>query len=144
MNPLEPPPGESPRPRVLIVDDHLTARRLARRIFEKEGYDVLEAADGQQALELALVEPVDLVLLDISMPVLDGFGLAAALHEDERTRDLPLVFVTGETSPLVKARAFDAGAKGYFEKPYDTSELSAFVARLLSDLVPQSMLPADR
>ena len=90
MKPLEPLPGGNLRPpgppRVLVVDDHDTVRRLCTRILRRDGYDVFEAADGQEALELARTKAIDLVLLDISMPVLDGFGLAAALREDERTQ----------------------------------------------------------
>ena len=76
------------------------------------------------------------------MPVLDGFGLAAALRDDERTHRVPFIFVTGETDPLVKVRAFECGAKGFFVKPYDPAALSAFVKRMLAHLVPRSRLSA--
>jgi DNA-binding response OmpR family regulator len=140
MNPLESLTDGNSRPsgppRVLVVDDHPTVRRLCTRILERDGYQVFEAADGQDALELARTKAIDLVLLDISMPVLDGFGVAAALREDKRTSTVPFIFVTAETDPLVKVRAFESGAKGFFEKPYDPSVLSAFVRRMLAHLVP--------
>ena len=146
MEPLQSLPGGNLRPpgqpRVLVVDDHPIVRRLCTRILRRDGYDVFEAADGQEALELARTKAIDLVLLDISMPVLDGFGLAAALREDERTHTVPFIFVTGETDPLVKVRAFESGAKGFFEKPYDPTVLSTFVRRMLGHLVPQSRLSA--
>jgi CheY-like chemotaxis protein len=146
MEPLKPLPGGNLRPpgppRVLVVDDHPTVRRLCARIMQNDGYHVFQAADGQEALELARTEAIDLVLLDISMPVLDGFGLVAALRDDERTHTVPFIFVTGEADPLVKARAFESGAKGYFVKPYDAAALSAFVRRMLAPLVPQSRLSA--
>ena len=146
MEPLKPLPGGNLRPpgppRVLVVDDHPTVRRLGARIMQNDGYRVFEAANGQEALELARTEAIDLVLLDISMPVLDGFGLVAALRDDERTHTVPFIFVTGEADPLVKARAFESGAKGYFVKPYDAAALSAFVRRMLAPLVPQSRLSA--
>ena len=66
-----------------------------------DGYEVLEADNGQDALDLALTANPSVVLLDLSMPVLDGFGLAAALRADERTRELPLVVLTGESGPRV-------------------------------------------
>jgi len=146
MEPLKPLPGGNLRPsgppRVLVVDDHPTVRRFCARILQDDGYHVFEAADGQDALELARASAIDLVLLDISMPVLDGFGLAAALRDDERTHTVPFIFVTAETDPLVKARAFECGAKGYFVKPFDPTALSAFVRKMLAHLAPQSRLSA--
>jgi CheY-like chemotaxis protein len=91
-------------PRVLVVDDDSTLRRLCARILHRDGYHVFEAADGQEGLELALARALDLVVLDISMPVLDGFALATALRNHERTRDIPLVFLTAEKDPLVKGK----------------------------------------
>ena len=144
MKPLEALPGGNLRPpgppRVLVVDDHDTVRQLCMQILLRDGYEVFEATDGQEALELARAKAIDLVLLDISMPVLDGFGLVSALREDERTQSVPFIFVTGETDPLVKVRAFESGAKGYFEKPFDPTVLSAFVRRMLAHLVPQARL----
>jgi CheY-like chemotaxis protein len=127
-------------PRVLVVDDDPAVRRLCTRILKSDGYDVFEAANGQEGLELALVNALDLVLLDISMPVLDGFGLAAALAADERTRDLPLVFVSGEADPLVKARAFETGARGFIEKPYEPGTLRAFVSSMVAQVIPKPTL----
>jgi CheY-like chemotaxis protein len=129
-------------PRVLVVDDDSTLRRLCARILHRDGYHVFEAADGQEGLELALARALDLVVLDISMPVLDGFALATALRNHERTRDIPLVFLTAEKDPLVKARAFEIGAEGFVEKPYDPGALSRLVARMLAHLVPQARLSA--
>ena len=129
------PPGP---PRVLVVDDHFTVRRLCAQILERDGYEVFEAADGQQALDLVRSRAIDLVLLDISMPVLDGFGFVAALRDDERTSTVPFIFVTGETDPLVKMRAFESGAKGFFEKPFEATVLSEFVRRTLANLLPSS------
>ena len=123
-------------PRVLVVDDHATVRRLCAMILERDGFHVFEAADGQQALDLARTKAIDLVLMDISMPVLDGFGLAAALREDERTHAVPFIFVTGETDPLLEARAFETGAKGFVLKPYDPTMLSEFVRQTLAHLLP--------
>ena len=77
------------RPRVLVVDDDPAIRLICSTWLSLDGYEVLEAADGQDALELAFTEAPAVVLLDLSMPVLDGFGVAAALRADERTRDAP-------------------------------------------------------
>ena len=93
--------------------------RSARRILQRDGYHVLEATNGQEGLELALDHVPDVVLLDISMPVLDGFGLAAALREDERTRELPLIFVTAEIGSGGQGKGVRDGAHGFITKPFD-------------------------
>ena len=129
-----------PRPRVLVVDDDAGIRLLCAMHLEREGYDVIEARDGQEGLELAFAETPDLVLLDISMPVLDGFGLAAALRGDERTQQLPLVFLSGETDPHIEEQAYEAGAAAYFAKPFDPSTVGAFVRRVLAQLSPEPSL----
>ncbi|MEX2253930.1 MAG: response regulator [Acidimicrobiia bacterium] len=125
------------RPRVLIVDDDASIRLLCATHLRREGYDVIETVDGQDGLERAFSEAPDLALLDISMPVLDGFGLAAALRGDERTQRLPFVFLSGETDPHIEARALEAGAHGYFAKPFDLSAVGAFVQGVLAQLAPE-------
>ena len=144
------PPRESPsrpnrtsgRPRVLVVDDDYATRVLCSRVLQREGYHVIEAMDGQEGLELALDQVPDVVLLDISMPVLDGFGLAAALRADERTRDLPFIFVTEEADPAIRAKAFETGAHGFITKPFDPRIVSSFIHRLLARAVPNRTLRA--
>ena len=129
------------RPRVLIVDDDSSIRLLCASHLRTEGYDVIEAVDGQDGLERAFAEAPDLVLLDISMPVLDGFGLAAALRGDERTHRIPFAFLSGETDPHVEQRALEAGAHGYFAKPFDLSAVGEFVRGLLDQLSPEPAHP---
>ncbi len=123
-------------PRVLVVDDDEAIRLVCVTTLHHDGCEVLEAANGQEALELALQWEPDLVLLDISMPVLDGFGLAAALRADERTRRVPLVFLTGETDPLTEARAHAAGAAHLFTKPFDPGAVSSFIKNALTPRQP--------
>ena len=105
-----------------------------------DGYQVLEAANGQEGLELALDHVPDVVLLEISMPVLDGFGLAAALQANERTRELPLIFLTAENDPLIKAKAFETGAHGVIAKPFDPSAVTSFIERVVAHVVPRQRL----
>lgn len=119
------------QPRVLVVDDDPGIRLVCRAWLAAGGYEVLEAANGQDALELALQGAADVLVLDISMPVLDGFGLAAALQGDERTRSLPFVFLSGETGPDVAWRCVAAGAAAFFGKPFDPAALEAALARLV-------------
>ena len=121
------------RPKVLIVDDDAAIRELCATTLHSSGCDVLQAANGEDALELAMTAGPDVVLLDISMPVLDGFGVAAALRADDRTRRLPLVFITGEDDPGVTERVYETGAAGFFRKPFDPGAVAAFVRVVLSN-----------
>ena len=89
---------------------------------------------------MALDHVPDVVLLDISMPVLDGFGLAAALRADERTRDLPLIFVTAEADPAIKAKAFETGAHGFITKPFDPTRHQLVHPQVLAHVVPSRKL----
>ena len=118
-------------PRVLVVDDDPAIRLVCSTNLKLDGYQVLEAANGQEGLELALDHVPDVVLLEISMPVLDGFGLAAALQAHERTRELPLIFLTTEDDPLIKAKAFETGAHAVISKPFDPDLLRAAIAQAL-------------
>lgn len=127
----------SSAPRVLVVDDDAAIRLVCKTTLHLDGCEVIEAANGQEALELALEQAPDLVLLDISMPVLDGFGLAAALRENERTRRVPLVFLSGETDPLLKAKVRDAGALHLFTKPFDPGAVSSYIRHALGTLEPE-------
>ena len=117
--------------RVLVVDDDPGVRLVCTTTLELDGFDVIEAANGQEAIALALAHAPDLVLLDISMPVLDGFGVAAALRADTRTNAIPIVFLTGETDPSVRARAWSTGALGVFGKPFNPMSVNAFIGLAL-------------
>jgi two-component system chemotaxis response regulator CheY len=119
------------RRRVLVVDDDPGMRLVCATTLELDGFDVIEAANGQEGLELAFSGEPDLVLLDIRMPVLDGFGLAAALRADVRTRSLPLVFITGETGPQISTRVSQTGAVGLFSKPFDPAAVNALIDQVL-------------
>jgi two-component system, chemotaxis family, chemotaxis protein CheY len=122
--------------RILVVDDDPGIRALCSAVLGAEGYDVTEAADGREGFERAVTDDPDLLLLDIKMPVLDGFELAVALRRDARTRHLPFVFVTGEAEPDVQGHAFSVGALGFFAKPFEPSALTELVRRLLEQLNP--------
>ena len=126
------PPGPT---RVLVADDDPAIRLICATWLSLDGYEVIEAVNGQDALELALTEAPDVVLLDLSMPVLDGFAVAAALRADDRTRELPFVVLTGETGPHVAERVYAIGAAGFFTKPFDPGVVAAFVRGVIAELV---------
>lgn len=119
--------SEPRRQRILVIDDDPGIRALCAAVLESEGYDVLEAGDGREGLARAVSDYPDLVVCDIAMPVLDGFGLAVALRQNEQTKHLPLVFLTGEHEPSAERHAFDVGALGFFLKPFEPNALSLFI-----------------
>jgi CheY-like chemotaxis protein len=89
---------------------------------------VLEAADGERGLEQARSERPDLVVTDVMMPGLDGFQLAEALSSDERTRQIPLIFLSSEAGPANAKRAHEFGVLAYLAKPFDPPALASLVA----------------
>jgi CheY-like chemotaxis protein len=97
--------GDEAMTRVLVIDDEAPIRLLCRVNLEAEGMDVLEAADGPTGLEQAREERPDIVLLDVMMPGLDGWHVAEALLSDERTRDIPIIFLTARAEFRDRARA---------------------------------------
>ena len=130
------------RPRVLIVDDDAALRLVCATVLGLEGYEVFEAANGQEALELARTAAPDVMLLDISMPVLDGFGVAAALRSDQRTRELPFVFLTGELDPQVIRQGGEVGAAGFFTKPFDPVAVAAYIRHIVEVRLATAFEPA--
>jgi CheY-like chemotaxis protein len=120
--------------RVLLVDDEPAMRAVCRLNLEVEGFDVLEAAEGREALAIALRERPDLVLLDVMMPSMDGFDVARHLQEHPATRRIPIVFMTALAATDDRRRGFDAGAVGYVVKPFDPVYLGETVRRTLDRL----------
>jgi two-component system chemotaxis response regulator CheY len=118
--------------RVLIVDDDPATRLMCAINLELEGFIVLEATDGLSALARARSEQPDLVVTDVRMPQLDGFGLAEALRRDRRTRRIPLVFLSGETDATNQARAQRLGALAYLTKPVDPILLASRIVDVLT------------
>jgi len=117
---------------VLIVDDDPATRLLCAINLQLEGLRVLEAADGHDGLARARFENPDLVVTDVMMPGLDGFQLAEALNRHERTRRIPVIFLSGETAAADEARAHELGALAYVTKPFDPCALAALVVGVLA------------
>jgi DNA-binding response OmpR family regulator len=118
--------------RVLVVDDEQSIRLLCRVNLGASGIDVLEADDGETALELARREKPDLVLLDVMMPGLDGWSVARELAEDERTRDIPVVFLTARAEASDRRRGARLGGVGYLVKPFDPVGIGELVEDVLA------------
>jgi DNA-binding response OmpR family regulator len=115
-------------PRALVVDDHADLRALLRILLERAGAEVVEAADGRAALRALYAERPDLVVLDVDMPVLDGWGTLERIRE---VSDVPVLMLTGSGSELDKVRGLRAGADDYVTKPFGRQELLARVEALL-------------
>jgi len=117
--------------RVLLVEDDPLVRLVCSVNLRLAGFEVAEAGDGQRGLEQAQLEPPDLVVSDIRMPGLDGFALAEALRRDERTRAVPIVFLSGETEAAERRRAYAIGASGFVAKPFDPVALVKLLAGVI-------------
>jgi DNA-binding response OmpR family regulator len=116
--------------RVLVIDDEAPIRLLCRVNLEAEGMEVLEAADGPSGLESARSETPDVILLDVMMPGLDGWRVAEELLDDERTEQIPIVFLTARAELRDRARGIDLGGVDYVTKPFNPVELAPLVRDL--------------
>jgi len=117
--------------RVLVIDDEAAIRLLCRVNLEAEGMKVEEAADGRTGLDAARQSRPDVILLDVMMPGLDGWQVAEELVNDDRTRDIPIVFLTARADFRDRERGLEAGGIAYLTKPFNPVEL----ARVIEDLL---------
>ena len=121
---------------ILVVDDDKTNRSLLSIILKKEGYRVIEAEDGQDAIAKGLKTPVDLVLLDIMMPKMDGYKACRRMKEDPGTRDIPVIFLSAKAETRDKIMGLESGGADYVTKPFDKGEV---LARVRSQLRIRSL-----
>ena len=125
------PGAERERPVVLAADDDEDILELVAFRLERSGYTVLQARDGEQALELALAEKPDLAVLDVMMPKLDGFELTRRLRAEEATSRMPIILLTARAQDTDVDRGFESGADDYLRKPFSPQELSTRVQAIL-------------
>jgi DNA-binding response OmpR family regulator len=118
--------------KVLIAEDSSTVRRLVAARLIADGYEVLEAADGEEALTLSRSEHPDLLVLDKVMPKFDGFEVVRALREDPRTQAMPIVMLTERTSEEDVLGGLHLGVEEYMPKPFSPHELSVRIQRVLT------------
>jgi two-component system aerobic respiration control protein ArcA len=119
------------KPSVLVVEDDDTMRAALKRILESDGLDVRSAADGTQLGEALGDVPVDLILLDVGLPWINGLELAKLLKEHDALKEIPLVFISGKTSEFDIKRGFEAGADDYIKKPFEIEKVKKTVRTLL-------------
>ena len=118
--------------RVLVVDDEPDVLLLCRVNLEFEGYEVVEAADGVEALEKVRTQRPDVVLLDVMMPRKDGWQVLAELKEDDQLSDIPVVMLTAKVQEQDKIRGWSAGAAEYITKPFSPLSLSQVLDDVLA------------
>ncbi len=116
---------------VLLVEDTEDNRFMMRRLLEMAVYQVIEATDGQEAVALAESEHPQLILMDLSLPVIDGLAATRAIRKLDGLEQVPIVAVSAHDTSDFQAEALAAGCNGYITKPIDFSQLELLIARLL-------------
>jgi two-component system, cell cycle response regulator DivK len=118
-------------PRILLVEDNEMNRDMLSRRLQRSGYVVLTAQDGEQGHAMAHSEKPDLILMDISLPAMDGWQVTRLLKTDESTRHIPIIVLTAHALVSDRAKAFEAGCDDYDTKPIEFGRLSDKIENLL-------------
>ena len=116
---------------VLLVEDNEVNRYLVRFVLEQGGFRVITAGNGREAIELARVHRPDLILMDIQMPVMDGYEATVQLKADAQLQAIPVVALTAYAMPHEREQAMAAGCTGHIEKPIDTRTFNAQVSAFI-------------
>lgn len=122
--------------KILVADDARTVRRLVSSRLIADGYEVIEAEDGEQALGLARSEQLAAVVLDKVMPKIDGFEVVRQLRQQDATRDLPIIMLTERSGEDDVLGGLGLGVEAYMPKPFSPRELSARLQRILAKSAP--------
>lgn len=125
-------PAPEGRPaQILVVDDATVVRLYYRSILEAAGYQVEEAINGVEGLEKALQAPFDLCIVDVNMPLMDGYAFLRALRREPFTQAMPAMMTSTEAAPEDHRMALEAGANSYLVKPVSRDQLALYVAAML-------------
>jgi two-component system cell cycle response regulator DivK len=116
---------------VLLVEDNEVNRYLVRFVLEKGGFRVITAGNGREAIELARLHRPDMILMDIQMPVMDGYEATVQLKADAQLQSIPVVALTAFAMPHEREQAIAAGCAGHIEKPIDTRTFNAQVSAFI-------------
>jgi two-component system cell cycle response regulator DivK len=116
---------------ILYVEDNPDNRNLIRRVLNAEGYSVVEASQASQAIEKLENQKVDLILMDINMPDMDGYTLTAKIKKIEKYAKIPIVAVTANVMRGDREKSLEAGCDGYIQKPIDIDTLSLQIERFI-------------
>ncbi len=123
--------GEASK-KILVVDDEPDVNSLLTLILKTQGYEVISAADGQEALEKARAEDPDLILLDVMLPKMDGYKVARMLKFDEKYSHIPIVMLTAKIQEKYKQMGLETGASMYITKPFEPSDIIEKVKQFLA------------
>jgi len=115
----------------LVVEDFEDSRFMMRRLLEMAGYSVLEASDGEQAVKMAVESRPALILMDLSLPKLDGLSATKQIRQKKGLKKIPIVAVSAHDSPESRTEALDAGCNEYVTKPIDFDHLHALLRRFV-------------
>ncbi len=126
-----PVPTQTSNASVLVVEDHEDTRFLLKTILELRGVSVVEAVNGEMAIALAANVHLDLILMDVTLPLLDGFEATRRIRQLASTREVPIVFLSGHAHPAAEAKAFAVGCTDYLVKPFALDELRSVLERHL-------------
>jgi CheY-like chemotaxis protein len=118
--------------RVLVIDDEPDVRWLIRMSLERAGFEVLDAEDGLRGVALAMKQHPDVIVLDLMMPVMDGYTVLDELAKDARTAGIPVLVLSARAIPAEAKRATEAGARRFLEKPFDPDVLADELAEILA------------
>lgn len=131
--------------RMLVIDDSATILALLSRMLRQNGYEVLEAADAEQGLELARSQAPELVFLDIVLPGMDGFAALRQLRRDPLTREIPVIMISGNEQATEQFYVHRIGADDFMKKPFSRGEVFARIERLLdAHQVPRRLPPSPQ
>ena len=117
--------------KILIVDDNQDGRELVVKVLKTRGYQTIEAVDGEEALEKAVAERPDLILMDRSLPKIDGYEVTRRLKAQEEFKDVPIVALTAHAMRGDREKALEAGCEGYISKPINVRELPELILSYL-------------
>jgi chemosensory pili system protein ChpA (sensor histidine kinase/response regulator) len=129
---VEAPVEEIRAPLVMVTDDSVTVRKVTTRLLERNGYEVMTAKDGVDAVAKLEERRPDLMLLDIEMPRMDGFEVASHVRHDSRLKNIPIIMITSRTGEKHRERAFEIGVDRYMGKPFQEGELLETIQELLA------------
>lgn len=119
--------------KLLIAEDENDIRNLVKFAFERNGFEVIEARDGKEALSLCLEQLPDIILLDVMMPVMDGYQVCQSLKSNPATSRIPVVFLSARGRNLEIAQGFQRGAAAYIVKPFDPKALVAQIKKVMQE-----------
>ena len=129
--------------KILVVDDEIYIVHILDFSLGMEGYEVVTALDGEQALEKLKVEKPDLIVLDIMMPKLDGYEVCKAIKSDPETRHIPVILLSAKGRNVDQKMGFDVGADDYITKPFSPRKLVERINQLLGQAVTERQTPSN-